>query len=272
MTMPEMSRLLPVGIDIGSVTTKAVVLEGGDIRSSCVVMSSDTAEQSAREAVEKALSQTGIPFDGNLYTVATGAGGKSVSFARQNKAITTCLARASNLLLPSVRMLIDMGAESLTVIKMNNRGKLTDWGNHDKCASGTGMFLQQMAGLMQMPIEEMAILSFQAKSPADVSSTCAVFAESEVISHIHRMPPTPKEDIVAGIYLAMVHRILTLCKRLGIEPDVAVSGGVALNSGLVSILEEEAGIKTLQPANPHIMAALGAAVYAAEMIEKEQTV
>ncbi len=268
MAISDSGSLVPIGIDVGSTTTKAVLVDGRTVKSSCVIMSSDTAEQSARQAIEETLSSTGIPSD-LLYAVATGAGGKSIPFVRQSKSIAGCLARGSNLLLPSVRMLIDMGAESLTVVKLNSQGKLTDWGTHDKCASGTGIFLEQMARLMQMPIEDMAMLSFRANSRADVSSTCAVFAESEVISHIHRVPPTPKEEIVAGIYLAMVHRILTLCKRLGIEPDIAVTGGVALNTGLVSILEEEAGIKTLQPANPQIVAALGAAVFAAESIAKE---
>jgi len=119
-----------------------------------------------------------------------------------------------------------------------------------------------------MPIEDMAKLSSQAKQRAEVSSTCAVFAESEVISHVHRVPPTPKEDIVAGIYVSMVHRIMTLCKRIGIERDVAAVGGVALNSGLVSILAEEFGFELLVPESPEETAALGAAILAKENIDK----
>jgi predicted CoA-substrate-specific enzyme activase len=164
-------------------------------------------------------------------------------------------------------MVIDIGAESSTVIKLNEQGGVSDWATHDKCASGTGIFLQQIAKLMQMPLEEMAKLSFQAKAKADVSTTCAIFAESEVISHIHREPPTPKEEIVAGIYLSTVRRIMALCKRIGIERDVAVVGGVALNSGLVKILEEEMGFEVLVPDMPQIVTALGAAIIARENVK-----
>lgn len=261
-------KAIALGIDIGSLTTKAVALQDGEVLSSSVILSADMAELSARTAADEALAKAGLHFDDNLHIVTTGIGGKSVPFAQQQKSITTCLARGVRRLLPSARMVIDIGAESLTIIKMNERGRLSDWGNQDKCAAGTGVFLQQMAKLMQMPLDDMARLSFQAQARANVSSTCAVFAESEVISHIHRVPPTPKEDIVAGIYLSMVHRIMTLCKRIGIERDVAVVGGVALNGGLVSILQEELGFEILVPESPEETAALGAAILAQENIDK----
>jgi len=256
-----------LGIDVGSLTTEAVILDEDVIITSSVIPSGDEAELSARAAMKKALEQAGLTPDNHFYIVSTGVGGKSVSFSQQQKAITTCLARGSRYLCPSARMMIDMGAESSTIIKLSERGRLSDWANHDKCAAGTGMFLQQMAKLMQMSLTDMAALSFQAKSRADISSTCAVFAESEVISHVHRDPPTPKEDIVAGIYFSVVSRIMALCKRIGIEEDIAISGGVALNSGLVSILAKELGFEVIVPENPQIVAALGAAVIAQENIK-----
>jgi len=131
--------------------------------------------------------------------------------------------------------------------------------------------LKQMSRLMQMPLEEMSVLSFQAKSRAEITNTCAVFAESEVISHVHREPPTPKEEIIAGIYFSVVSRIISLCKRIGIEKDVAVIGGVALNRGLVHILEAEMGFSVLVPDEPQLVAALGAAVIASENMEKGAT-
>ena len=136
-------------------------------------------------------------------------------------------------------MVIDLGAETSTVLKINDRGRVTDWAGQDKCAAGTGMFLQAMAKVMQVNLDEMAEYSLRAKNRADISArTCAVFAESEVISHIHRVPPTPKEEIIAGIHASMVSRIMGLLKRLGIEKGVAVVGGVARNKGLIDILEE----------------------------------
>ena len=257
-----------LGIDIGSLTTKAVILDNGAILASSIIPSEDEAELSAKSVIQKTLNQAGISSTDDFYIVSTGAGGKSVSLSQQPKSLTTCLARGIHRLYPSVRMAIDMGAESSTVIKVNDRGRLNDWINQDKCAAGTGIFLQQMAKLMQVPLEEMAKLSLQAKSRADIASTCAVFAESEVISHVHREPPTPREDIVAGIYFSVVTRIISMCKRIGIEKDVAVIGGVALNSGLVKILEAELGVEVLVPEMPQIVAALGAAVIAQENIEK----
>ena len=256
-----------LGIDIGSLNIKTVVLEDESIAGTGVVLLGDEIEASARTALEGVLGQYGLSIDG-LPALATGAGSKLVSFIPKQKTITTCLARGIHHLYPSVRMVIDMGAESTTVIKLNERGRLADWANHDKCASGTGLFLQQMAKLMAITLGEMGQLSLQAHSRADITSTCAVFAESEVISHVHRDPPTPKEDIVAGIHFSVVSRIMSLCKRVGIEKDVAVTGGVALNNGLVSILEQELGFEVVKPETPQIVAALGAAIIARENSEK----
>ena len=256
-----------LGIDIGSLNIKAVVLEDEGISGNSIVLLDDEIEDSARTALERALGQPGLSLDG-LPALATGVGAKLVSFISQQKTITTCLTRGIHHLYPSVRMVIDMGAESTTVIKLNERGRLDDWANHDKCASGTGLFLQQMAKLMAITLDEMARLSFQAHSRADITSTCAVFAESEVISHVHRDPPTPREDIVAGIHFSVVSRIISLCKRVGIEKNVAVTGGVALNDGLVSILEQELGFELLKPEAPQIVGALGAAIIARENSEK----
>jgi len=260
------------GLDIGSQTTKVVVLDGNDILASSIVLSGDDTESSAKAAMEKALKEAKLEFDDNLYITATGIGAKSISFSQQQKGITTCLARGVHYLLPSVQLAIDIGAESSTVIKVNERGRLSDYATHDKCASGTGIFLQQMAKLMQMSPEDMSQHSFTAKRRADITNTCAVFAESEVISHVHRVPPTPKEEIIAGLFYGVVSRIMTLCKRVGIKKDVAVVGGVALSKGLVHIFEDEFGFGVLVPETPQIVAAVGAAVISKESIEKGSTV
>jgi predicted CoA-substrate-specific enzyme activase len=257
-----------IGIDVGSQTTKAVLLTDNQSFIFDVIPSGDDVESSARQAIEQVLKNVGLDFDDNACIVSTGIGGKSVSFCQQNKGITTCLARGVHHLLPSVQIAIDIGAESGTVIRVNERGKLSDWANHDKCAAGTGIFLQQMSKLMQMTMEDMSALSFKAQNRADITSTCAVFAESEVISHVHRVPPTPMEDIAAGIYYSIVSRIMTLLKRIGIKKDVAAVGGVALNKGLVNILEQELGFPILVSDTPQIVAALGAAIIARENCEK----
>jgi predicted CoA-substrate-specific enzyme activase len=257
-----------IGLDGGSQTTKVVVLDGTGILSWSIIPSGDDAELSAKTAIDQALQKAGLKFDDNVYITATGTGAKSISLGHQQKGITTCLARGISHLLPSVQLSIDIGAESSTVIKVNERGRLSDYANHDKCAAGTGIFLQQMAKLMQMSQEDMSKQSILAKRRADISNTCAVFAESEVISHVHRVPPTPKEEIIAGIYYGVVSRLMTLCKRVGIKKDVAITGGVALNKGMVHIFEEEFGFGVLVPETPQIVAALGAAILSKENIEK----
>jgi predicted CoA-substrate-specific enzyme activase len=251
-----------VGIDIGSLSTKAVVMGDDGILSSAVVLSSDSAESSAKAALEQALAKTGQ--DGDIYVVSTGAGGKAISFSRQQKAVTTCLARGVHYLLPEARTVIDMGAETITVVRINERGRVSDYGNQDKCAAGTGIFLQQMAKLLRLSMEEMATVSSKARARAEITGTCAVFAESEVISHIHRDPPTPIEDIVAGIYSSMVHRIMAQLQRVGMKKEVAVTGGVAANSGLVSMLAEQVGHSLLIPPTPYLAGAIGAALIAKE--------
>ncbi len=256
-----------IGLDIGSLSTKAVVMGDDGILSSAVVSSSDSADSSAKAALNQALAAIGR--DGDIYAVSTGAGAKSVSFSRQQKAITTCLARGVYYLLPDARTVIDMGAETITVVRVNERGRVSDYGNQDKCAAGTGIFLQQMAKLLRLSMEEMSSVSSKAKSRAEITGTCAVFAESEVISHIHRDPPTPVEDIVAGIYISMVHRIMAQLQRVGIKKEVAVTGGVALNSGLVAILAREVGQNVIVPPKPELAGAIGAALIARESILQE---
>ena len=257
-----------LGIDIGSLTTKVVILDDDRVLCSVVSPSSEEAETSAIAALDIAVAEAGLAHNADFYAVSTGIGGKSVSLSQQHKAMTTCLARGTHRLFPSARTVIDMGAESSTVVKINERGRVSDWANHDKCAAGSGVFLQQMSKLLQVTLADMSALSTGAKSRADITNTCAVFAESEVISHIHSSPPTPKDEIVAGIYYSVVSRLMTLCKRLGIEREVAAAGGVALNEGLVKVLEQELGFEVLVPDQPQSVAALGAAIIARENMEK----
>ena len=257
-----------LGIDVGSLTTKAVVLKDDGGFAFGVAVSGDDAEQSALEAVRLASNGNIIDVANGWHIVATGAGGKAVAFSQQHKAINTCIARGIYYLKPVIRTVIDVGGESSAALKLNAKGRLSAWENQDKCASGTGIFLQQMSKIMRMSLGEMSELSFKAQGRADISNTCAVFAESEVISNIHRVPPTPMPDIVAGVYASMVSRVMAMCKRIGIEQGVAVVGGVAMNKGFIHILEQELGFKVFVPEQPQIVAALGAATIAKEGAEK----
>ena len=256
---------MPVaGIDVGSQTTKVVILGDGQVVGQSIIVSAEETEIGARKALDEALKQAGLAFIDLTSIVATGAGRKDVSFATRQKTSLSCLAKGINRLAPSVRTLIDVGAETSTVIRVNEKGGVDDSIGHDRCASGTGVFLESMAKLMQMPLPEMGQESLKAQKRAEVSSMCAIFAEQEVISHVHRVPPTPKADIIAGIHGSMAVRIVGLAKRIGIKPEVALCGGVARNVGFAKVVEEEVKQKVVIPEYPQLVAALGAARIAQE--------
>ncbi len=256
-----------VGVDIGSLTTKAVVMEGGRIVSYVVDELGEEVELAARHAVEHALEKAGAVRGEDIYIISTGIGSRGISFGQGQKALATCLARGAFFLFPTARLVVDLGAETSTVVRMSERGRLMDWANQDKCASGTGLFLHQVAKLMNLSLSEMGSLPVPDRF-AEITNTCAVFAESEIISHIHRVPPTPREEIVAGVYHSVVGRVVSLVKRVGMARDVVATGGVALNRGLIEVLGKELGSIVLVPEEPRIVAAVGAALVAAETYER----
>ena len=257
--------MLVAGLDMGSLTTKVVVMEDSEVLSWRVITAAEEGELQARRAIEEALKDSRFSVEDIGYVVATGVGRKSVSFADKQRAPGSCLARGVNRLFPSVRTVIDVGAETCTVIRVNERGGLDDSMGNERCASGTGVFLEAMATrLLHMPLEEMAQRSLLAEGVAEISNMCAIFAEQEVISHVHREPPTPMNDIIAGIHASMATRVGGLAKRVGIKEDVAFTGGVANNIGFARILEENLGVKLTIPEEPQLIAALGAACIAGD--------
>ena len=249
------------GLDVGSKTIKAVIVNDGQIIGKNIINSSDEAEIDARRTVDGALEEAGLSWDDIDKIVATGRARNLISFAHKKKTPPTCLARGINKFFPEVKTLLDVGAETSTAIRLNSKGSVEDSIGHDRCASGTGVFLEVVARLLKMPLEEMAKVSLDGKERAEISSMCAIFAEQEVISHIHRVPPTPKEDIIKGIHGSMSARVAGLAKRAGIEPEVAMTGGVARNVGFLKELKEEIGREILVPEHPEFIAAIGAATF-----------
>ena len=251
--------MLVAGVDVGSLTTKVVILQDGQVLSSTMLEAVDEGETQAKRALAKGLEAAGLRPDDLECIVATGVGRKAVSFADRQRAPASCLARGVHRLLPSARTAIDVGAETCTVVRINDRGTLDDSAGNERCASGTGVFLETMAKLMHMTLEEMAERSLQAGGVAEISNMCAIFAEQEVISHVHRDPPTPMNDVIAGIHHSMATRIGGMAKRVGIVLDVAFTGGVARNVGFLRSLEDNLGVRLIVPAEPDLVAALGAA-------------
>ena len=252
------------GVDSGALTTKAVILGDGKVLSHEIILTGMGGK--AHEVVEIALSKADLSTEDLAFVVATGYGRINVPFAAKQVTEITCHGRGAHFLIPTARMIIDVGGQDSKVIRLNEQGNVVDFAMNDKCAAGSGRFLEVMANALEIDLEEMGKLSLRSKKTVEISSTCTVFAESEVISHI--ASGIPKEDIIAGIHRAIASRVagLFFSKMRGrIDQDsVVMTGGVAKNIGMIKSLEEEIGIRIIVPPKPQIVGALGAALIAQE--------
>jgi len=252
------------GVDSGALTTKAVILGDGKVLSHEIMLTGMGGK--AYEVVEMALSKADLSTDDLAFVVATGYGRINVPFAAKQVTEITCHGRGAHFLIPTARMIIDVGGQDSKVIRLNDQGNVIDFAMNDKCAAGSGRFLEVMAHALEIDLEEMGKLSLISKKTVEISSTCTVFAESEVISHI--ASGIPKEDIIAGIHRAIASRVAGLFfskVRRKVEQDsVVMTGGVAKNIGMIKSLEEEIGIRIIVPPKPQIVGALGAALIAQE--------
>lgn len=255
-----------IGVDIGSLVTKAVVLGNGTLVSYSIVDSRSNPEESANRALEEALSKAGLERNEIAYMVGTGYG--RIAFEAADKEITelSCHARGAHFLHPATRTVIDIGGQDSKVLRIDEDGNMIDFAMNDKCAAGTGRFLEVMSHALEIPLEEMGDFSLQSSSPHRLSSTCSVFAETEVISLL--AAKQLKEDIAAGVHSAVARRVGNMVKSFGIEQDVLFVGGVAKNSGVRKALEEYLDINFASIAyDPQIAGALGAALLAQEFCE-----
>jgi len=248
---------LVAGIDVGSHNVSAVLLGPSGILGHAVLASAEEGERAARRSLEEACARSGdLPIPEAV--VATGCGRSHVSFAARRSSEVLCQARGTHHLFPQARTVLNLGAESNRAVRISADGRATAFATNDKCAAGSGRFLELMARVLEVPLEEMDELALAADSRAEVSSRCTVFAESEVISHIHR--GVPKAQILAGIHAAVVDRIVELAGRIEVEPEVAVTGGLARNRALLAELESRLDLPLLVPPEPRIVGALGAAI------------
>jgi bzd-type benzoyl-CoA reductase Q subunit len=226
---------------------------------------------SARNAMEWALKDTGLTLDDVHYVVGTGYGRVNVPFS--NRAITeiACHGRGGNFMYgPTVRTILDMGGQDCKAIRIDDRGKVAEFLMNDKCAAGTGRGMEVFADLLSVPIQDVGEMSLSVEEePEPVSSTCVVFAKTEATGLLRE--GWPKERVLAAYCSAMAHRVVTLLERLGVEEDFAITGGIAKNKGVVKRLEEELGIKTLEPRyDTQIAGAAGAALFAEALVKKQR--
>lgn len=249
------------GVDVGAATGKVVILDQeGGIKGAAVVPTGANSRRAAESALEKALQQAGLIGEDLGPIVATGYGRASIPFAHRQVTEITCHARGAHHLYPQARTVIDIGGQDSKVIVLNERGQVMDFVMNDKCAAGTGRFLEVMARALELELNDLGKVSLLARHPVTISSTCTVFAESEVVTLVAE--GRPREEIVAGLHQAIARRIRAMAERARWRPPVVMTGGVAYNIGAVRALELELGISIIVPEQPQLIGALGAALLA----------
>ncbi len=253
--------MITAGIDVGSKYTKAVVLKNGaEIVGYANIRTGMDHEKSAREALEEALKAAGINRDQVDKIIATGFGKTSVPFADDEISQVVAAGKGGYFARPSTRTVIEVGAEESRGIKLAEDGKIRDFALADKCAAGAGSFTDAMARYLEVPLEEFGQLSLRSKGAAAMNAQCVIFAESEVVSLVHQN--VPKEEISRAIHDAIADRVASIVRRVGIEDDVLVVGGLANDPGFIDSLKRELNTEVYLPEiiAPEYIPALGAAL------------
>ncbi|MDP2854841.1 MAG: acyl-CoA dehydratase activase [Smithellaceae bacterium] len=255
-----------LGIDIGSSSSKAVIINAQLKILGKAVFNTGAGTQGPEKAVGAAFREAGISGEKIKFSVVTGYG--RMTYDKADKQITeiTCHARGAAHMIPSARTVIDIGGQDAKVIRLDKDGKVENFVMNEKCAAGTGRFLEVMARILDCSIGNLSSLSENASEEIIISNTCTVFAESEVISQLSS--GAKRENVAQGAHKAVAKRVAGLGSRIGLAPDVVMTGGVALNKGVVAALEKETGQKITVVENPQIIGAIGAALYAWETASK----
>ena len=253
-----------IGIDIGSAFSKGLVMREQELLGSIVVPSRGDYRKTADTIRDNLLTKTGLHAEDILYTIATGYGAKNVSFAQEVVTDITCHSKGIFYLCPTVRTVVDVGDLFSKAFRIDERGNLINFLLSGKCAGGSARILQIIAKVLQVRIEEIGELSLRSSNRVDFNTGCAVFSETEAISRIAE--GATKEDLLAGIHRALAAQIHGLAERVGIERDYALVGGGAKDEGLIKAVEEVTGFAIIVPNDPHMTAALGAAIIAKEKV------
>ncbi len=256
--------MIVAGLDIGSLTIKVVIFEENEIKGFTIIPTGTDVNKLTKDCLEQTLRRTGNNFRDLQAIVATGYGRINVPFA--NKSITeiTCHALGASWINSDTRTVIDIGGQDSKVISVDQDGRVIDFVMNDKCAAGTGRFLEVMAQALGVKTEELGKESLKSKKKISISSMCTVFAESEVISLIAE--GYAKEDIIRGLHEAISNRICSMANRLRLENSVTLTGGVAKNMGMVHALKKRLKVKVYVPEEPQIVGALGAAIAARKIV------
>lgn len=258
------------GCDVGSTYTKCVIVnEKGEMVSDVTIRSRINSEISAKEALDQAVAKVdGLSSIGDLtYLIGTGYGRNKVPQAQENISEISCHAMGVHVVDPTVKAIIDIGGQDVKGIAIDQDGTVLNFAMNDKCAAGTGRFLEMMARTMEMSLDEMSHKGLKYKEDITISSMCTVFAESEVVSLIAQNKDT--DDIVHGLNKAVASKTAALAKRVGGEERYMMTGGVSKNESLVKTLEEKLGTTLVVDERAQLCGALGAALFAMDMVEKD---
>ncbi|GAA0733279.1 2-hydroxyisocaproyl-CoA dehydratase activator HadI [Clostridium oceanicum] len=254
-----------MGLDIGSTTSKGIIMKDGKEIVASAIVAVGTGTSGPEKVIKELQEKSNLTEKDIEKTVVTGYG--RIQYKNADKQISelSCHTKGVTFLIPNTRTIIDIGGQDAKAMKLNEKGKLINFMMNDKCAAGTGRFLDVMARVLETDVSELAAISEKSQKEVSISSTCTVFAESEVISHLSNN--AKKEDIVAGIHTSVARRVAMLAMRVGIQDQVVMVGGVARNSGVVKAMEKELGYDIKVPKLAQLTGALGAAIYAFEEIK-----
>lgn len=259
--------MITAGVDVGAATAKTAIISDGKILSYAIIPTGDSVARAAERVTRAALEQAGLSMADLSFVISTGYGRNGVAFANKTASEIICHAKGVNLLMPAARTVIDIGGQDSKVIGVRENGTVSDFVMNDKCAAGTGRFLEVMAGVLGLDIEEMGPISCTSKEPCPISNTCTIFAETEMVSL--RAEGRTREDLVAGIHKAVASRVVVMGKTVGYREQVVFTGGVAKNTGVKNSLEAGIGLPILIPEEPQIMGALGAALLAKAELSRQ---
>jgi predicted CoA-substrate-specific enzyme activase len=262
--------MLVAGCDVGSLSGEAVIMDRDSIIAYDIMRVRPRPEQTAQEAMARALAVANLSLEDIDYCVSTGYGREKIAFAKSSISEISCHGKGAHWANPHIRTVIDIGGQDCKVIRVDKFGYMADFTMNDKCAAGTGRFLEGMARVLGVTLEELGAISFEATSPISITKTCTVLAQFDVISMLNDGKKRP--DIAAGIGKAMAERISKMTKKVGIRKDVTITGGVAKNPAVVENLKDVLGveIRKLDGVDPQIVGALGAALFARERLERER--
>jgi predicted CoA-substrate-specific enzyme activase len=250
------------GLDMGSVSIKAALIRDNRVVASGLIASGGQYKAAAESVMSEVLSKAAIALEDLAGLVITGLGAQSAPFDGRQVSDISCHAKGCHALFPSARTMIDIGGQFTKVAKITAQGGIADFLMSEKCATGSGRFLQVISRILRIPIEAIGPLSLQAQHPVEFSTNCAVFAESETISRIAE--GAQPADILAGVHRAMAAKVKMLVKRVKLEADTVLTGGGGQDAGLVQAVANLLGHKILVPEHPRLTAAYGAACLAAE--------